>query len=413
MRQLAADANALDSLQCLLDRVETPLPVLQIFLVTTGSEATKGGDESDDLLPSDLHRTPEPLVRHSDQVTRIEQRAPRPRFRAHIHVLVLERDGGDQIGPAGKDAAGLWPADRFAAREDDQIRAFRDESAQVCARRQLSSGINDDWNTALVGDLADRGQRHRAGGVEDRTGDRRRALGDRCGELPRACTSGSGIPEITNLDHAHSDGADSVVVGIAVAALDDHLVLQSGRVRQAIHRRHVHPGDAGGHPQREASGCSAHDVAGLGTGDVSDNLAGSRLQGVDRDERGRRVGHRRQDLRGHAAAAQAGQRSAGVDDCAQPELVVYAHARNLPSSTSNCSGCSNLPWPRLGTHGTGWLVCSLAGDPTAYGLTYANPSCCANTRATTPPKLVWANEGIVPGSMPCSWSAFGQTCSWT
>src|SRR5829696_7777136 len=222
MRQLAADANALDSLQCLLDRVETPLPVLQIFLVTTGSEATKGGDESDDLLPSDLHRTPEPLVRHSDQATRIEQRAPRPRFRAHIHVLVLERNGGDQVGPAGEDAAGLWPADRFAAREDNQIRAFRDESAQVCARRQLSSRINDDWNTALVRDLADRGQRDRAGSIEDRASDRRRALGDRCGELPRARAPSAGIPEITNLHHAHPDGADGVVISVAMAALDDH-----------------------------------------------------------------------------------------------------------------------------------------------------------------------------------------------
>src|SRR5215211_595371 len=172
MRQLAADANAWNPLQCLLDRVEMPLPALQVLLITARGIATKGGDESDDLLPSDLHRTPESLVRHSGQVTRIEQWAPRPSLRAHVHILMLERDGGDQVRPAGEDTAGLRPADRFAAREDDQIRAFRDESAQVCARRQLSSRINDDWNTALVRDLADLGQRDRAGSIEDRASDR-------------------------------------------------------------------------------------------------------------------------------------------------------------------------------------------------------------------------------------------------
>src|SRR5215204_7311306 len=133
MRQLAADANAPNALQRLLDRVEAPLPALQVILVTAGGEATKGGDESDDLLPPDLHRTTESLVRHSGQVTRFEQRAPRPGLRTHIHILMLERDGGDQVRPAGEDAAGLRSADRFASREDDQIRAFGDEPAQVRA----------------------------------------------------------------------------------------------------------------------------------------------------------------------------------------------------------------------------------------------------------------------------------------
>ena len=41
---------------------------------------------------------------------------------------------------------------------------------------------------------------------------------------------------------------------------------------------------------------------------------------------GRRVGHRRQHLGGHAAATEASQRAAGVDDRAQPQLVIDAHA---------------------------------------------------------------------------------------
>ena len=115
------------------------------------------------------------------------------------------------------------------------------------AGRQLGRGIDDHRNAALMRDLADQGQRHRAGG-EDRAGDRRRPLADRRGDLPRLSAAGPGIAEIANLDHAHPDGADGVVVGIAVSTLDDDLVLQARCVRQAIHRRHVHPGDAGGDP---------------------------------------------------------------------------------------------------------------------------------------------------------------------
>jgi hypothetical protein len=145
LRQVAADANAWNPVQHLLDRVETPLPALQILLITAGGEAAQRCDESDNLFPTNLHRTPEPLMRHPGQVPRIEQRTPRPRFRTHIHVLMLERDGGDQVGSAGEDAACLWAADSLAAREGDQIRAFGDEAAQVGARWQLSGGIDNDW----------------------------------------------------------------------------------------------------------------------------------------------------------------------------------------------------------------------------------------------------------------------------
>src|SRR3954462_13281202 len=71
LRQIATDANAWNPLQHVLDRVETPLPVLQILLVTAGGKATEGRNESDDFLPSDFHRAPEPLVWHSGEVTRI------------------------------------------------------------------------------------------------------------------------------------------------------------------------------------------------------------------------------------------------------------------------------------------------------------------------------------------------------
>src|SRR5215213_7890496 len=165
-------------------------------------------------------------MRHPGEQTRIEQRSPRPGFRAHIHVLVLERDGGDQVGPAGEDAAGLWSADRFAAGEDDQIRAFRDEPSQVCAGWQLGSGIDNYGNAALMRDLADLWQWHRTGGVEDRAGDRRRPLADRGGDLPRLSATGPGITQIADFDHPHPDGTDGVVVSIAVSALDDHFVLQ-------------------------------------------------------------------------------------------------------------------------------------------------------------------------------------------
>ena len=72
-----------------------------------------------------------------------EQAALVPGLGPDIHVLVLERDRGDQVGPAGQDAAGLRAADRLAAGEDDQIGPFGDEAAQIRARRQLGRGVDD------------------------------------------------------------------------------------------------------------------------------------------------------------------------------------------------------------------------------------------------------------------------------
>ena len=65
---------------------------------------------------------------------------------------MLQGHGGDQVGAAGQDTAGLRTADRLTTGEDDQIGALGDEATQVRAGRQLSRGVDDNRHAAGVGD---------------------------------------------------------------------------------------------------------------------------------------------------------------------------------------------------------------------------------------------------------------------
>ena len=78
------------------------------------------------------------------QATGLQEGTPGPGLGTDVHVLMLEGDGGDQVGAAGQDAAGLRAADRLAAGEDDQIGALGDEAAQVRAGWELGGGVDDD-----------------------------------------------------------------------------------------------------------------------------------------------------------------------------------------------------------------------------------------------------------------------------
>ena len=66
-----------------------------------------------------------------------------------------------------------------------------------------------------------------------------------------------------------------MVIGVAVTALHDDLVLHPGRIRQAVHRPHVELGHAGGHAETEPRRRSGDDVPGLGAGDLSDDVTSS------------------------------------------------------------------------------------------------------------------------------------------
>ena len=118
-------------------------------------------------------------------------------------------------------------------------------------RRRLARGGSSaaastiSGDTAGMGDLDDLGQAQRARRVEDRARDGGCAIADRLLELPRHRPTGTRVAEVAGLDEGDAHGPDRVVVGVAVAALDDDLALHPGHVREPIHLADVHPGDAG------------------------------------------------------------------------------------------------------------------------------------------------------------------------
>ena len=61
-----------------------------------------------------------------------------------VHVLVLERDRGDEVAPARQDAAGLGPLDVLAAAERDQVGALLEENPQVVRGRQGHRRVHDE-----------------------------------------------------------------------------------------------------------------------------------------------------------------------------------------------------------------------------------------------------------------------------
>jgi hypothetical protein len=110
---------------------------------------------------------------------------------------------------------------------------------------------------------------------------------------------------VADLDQLDADGADGVVVRVAVDAVDDDLVLEAGDaavgdVRQALHLLEVEPGDAGGGAEQEAGGGAAGDVARLGAGDFGDDAAGALLEILDAHVAAAGLGHRLKHSGGHA-----------------------------------------------------------------------------------------------------------------
>src|SRR5579859_6150884 len=62
-----------------------------------------------------------------------------------VEVEVLQRDRHDQVASAGQDAGALRAAQTLAAAEGDQVSAGVDEAAQIAGRRELTSGVDDNW----------------------------------------------------------------------------------------------------------------------------------------------------------------------------------------------------------------------------------------------------------------------------
>ena len=96
-----------------------------------GDEAFEGDQQSGNLLASDLACAPDALQRGSVHSAVGDQVSPRPRLGMHVHVLMLQRDGSDQVGPPGQNAGCLRSPDCLPAGKADQRRPLFDEAAQV------------------------------------------------------------------------------------------------------------------------------------------------------------------------------------------------------------------------------------------------------------------------------------------
>jgi hypothetical protein len=127
-----------------------------------------------------------------------------------------------------------------------------------------------------------------------------------------------------DLHQLDADLADGEVVAVALAAVDDDLVLHAGRVGQAGHARRVFAGDARGRRQRQTGGGAAADKGGVVVGQLGDAPADGALQLVQVDEAAGGVTHRVQHFGRHERAAETGQRRRAVDHPAQSQVLVDA-----------------------------------------------------------------------------------------
>ena len=131
-----------------------------------------------------------------------------------------------------------------------------------------------------------------------------------------------GVIRGADLHQSPAPDPQHLVVVDAVRAVDDKLVRQPVALRKRLDSLGIRSGNARGggedHPGRRA----ARDVARLHSGQRGDPLADAPVQIIEHDEGVGRVGHCRQDFRGHEGAPNRGRRSAPVDNRTDTDLVV-------------------------------------------------------------------------------------------
>ena len=245
--------------------------------------APQRDEQADDLLLAGLHRAPDAVLRGPRQDARLEQRAAGPGGRQDVHVLLLEPDRDEQVGPTGQEPRRLRPADRLAAAERDEVGAGVDEPAQV--RRAAAGSSTHRRGPAGRGRGRSPRTRRSAGraprlAVEEGAGRRRADRGPSSASAVRA-------RRVAELDEPRAGRADEVVVGLRCARWTTISRRPVARVGEALHPVGVEPGQHRRGPERQRRGRAGRDVAGLGPGQLGDQLAGGVLQVADPDERAR------------------------------------------------------------------------------------------------------------------------------
>jgi hypothetical protein len=110
-----------------------------------------------------------------------------------------------------------------------------------------------------------------------------------------------------------------VVEGVAVRAVHDNLVAESGRVRQAVDCGEIVARDACGGGERQAGSATRRHQSRLGTGRLGDDFRSACLHFGDRNEILRRCVHRRADGGRQRGASESAREASGVDHGNQAE----------------------------------------------------------------------------------------------
>src|SRR3954451_12690848 len=129
-----------------------------------------------------------------------------------------------------------------------------------------------------------------------------------------------------------------------VADLDDHLVLQTGGVRQLLDARQIGSGHAPGNSNGNAGGAGGGDTDAFGAGRPPDRLGRAEMQLVDFDELGKDALDHLHRLRHDDGCAERGHGAGDVDHAPQAQArsdggAVRAHGGGtLASESTGCSG---------------------------------------------------------------------------
>ena len=156
-----------------------------------------------------------------------------------------------------------------------------------------------------------------------------RALGDGSLDLPCFRIADTHIRESVakaDLDYGYAGRTDGVIVGVALAAHGDDFILHPPDVRQPAHLGRIHAGNASRGPYQKAGGGACRDTAGLGIGNLRDDLARRHLKLGDVDTELGRFAHRVGDFSRHYSAAKTSHGRVGIDDRSNPELLVDVSA---------------------------------------------------------------------------------------
>ena len=281
--------------------------------------------KADDLLLAAFGRAPDPARRKADQLRLVEQAGRwAPLLKVGVVIELLQRRRLDQVAPPSKDAGSLRTTESLAAREGHQVGAFRDKVPEVAGGRQLGCGVDDHGDGAAMSRVHDPGQR-RLGMPLRHIEDCRRALADGGLVFPHLSVAHTGAREAirdADLDQSGTGLRHRVVVHVALAAGDNHLVRHAGGVRQPVHPGGIEAGEARRCAQHQACGGTGRHVAGLRSRSLGDQFAGPALQLADIDAPLRGFGHGLCDFRVHDSTAEPRRRPRCVDDRTHAEATI-------------------------------------------------------------------------------------------